>query len=93
MHGEDALMVDRVRPGPMYKAMTKTPARQSAMPVILAMPDELLSFTTSILHVHDIYYFLLYIYETDGAERFDYLLASMVIAYLNSRARQKATTG
>jgi hypothetical protein len=41
-------------PGPMYKAMTKTPARHSAMPVNFATPDELLSFTTSILHAHDI---------------------------------------
>jgi hypothetical protein len=29
--------------------MVKTPARQSAMPVTLAMPEELLSFTSSIL--------------------------------------------
>ena len=35
--------------GPVKKAMVKTPARQSAMPVTLAMPEELLSFTSSIL--------------------------------------------
>jgi hypothetical protein len=35
--------------GPVKKAMVKTPARQIATLVTLAMPEELLSFTYSVL--------------------------------------------
>jgi hypothetical protein len=36
--------------GPVYKAMVKTPARQT--PATLAMPKALLSFTLSILVIN-----------------------------------------